>query len=116
MFRWIQTAKFVDSLGRLTSESIRALSPSREPFKPVAIPTGAPSAVIDVTVQATDQGYFIIKNFGSLNTAVSITRGTTTLEVIASSPIPVNPGDVIKFTYTFDPLPAFQTKLFFSPL
>lgn len=116
MFRWNTSAKFVDNLGRLTAEAIRALSPSKDPFKITAIPTGAPGATVNVTLQANDQGYFFIKNFNQLNTAVSLIRGVVTVELTPSSPIPVNPGDVVKFTYTVDALPAFNPIVFFSPL
>jgi hypothetical protein len=114
MFKWNTAAKFVDDLGRLTAEAIRALSPSKEPFKPVKIATGTIGTTVLTKLQSNDQGFYIVKNREFVLGAITLTRGSIAIELATESIIPACPGDVIKFSHTVDANPAFMPSLFFA--
>jgi hypothetical protein len=104
---------FVDAMRRITPEALLALLPSTDPFKTVPIPTGAVASTVPVILQAKEQGFYWV--VGGSTSLSSLTRGTFVIPfaTIANVPIPVNPGDVFKFSYFVNVLPADNPKVYF---
>lgn len=107
---------FVDTMRRITPEALWALLPSTDPFKTVPIPTGVVASAVPVTLQATEPGYFFVQNSFFVVSPIQLARGATVLDLqTIGIPIPVNPGDVFKFTYVMQAIPANNPKVYILP-
>jgi len=99
-----------------TPEFITALKPSTAAFQILPIATGAVSSTVNVVLKATGQGNMFISPTGQLSGSPSITRSSITIPLTISSTIPVNPGDVLKFSYVVSGTSALNPKVYFSAL
>jgi len=113
--RFKSSAEFVDKNRRLTPEALSALQFGGSEFKLVAIPTGAVSSNVLVTLQCEETGYFIIQNL-TVVTSMTLTRGDTILTLIPAQITPVSRGDVINFIYQVQAVPANNPVVRLSPL
>lgn len=112
------TAKLVNPDGTGTTEFISALKPSTAPFQLLPYPTGSVGSVINVSIKVSDQGTVFINPVAAIGPAVTLTRGADTIPLPLATTVvfPVNPGDVIKFTYTVQAIPANNPNLYFTAL
>jgi hypothetical protein len=106
----------VDAMRRITPEALFALLPSTDPFKIVPIPTGVVASIVPVVIQATEQGNFFVQNSSVAVSPLQLIRGSVILDLqTIGIPIPVNPGDVFKFSYVMQAIPANNPKVYILP-
>lgn len=111
------TAKLINSNGTGTPEFISALKPSTDGFKIIPIPSGAVSSIVNVTVRSPDQGTIYVSPNGLLTSLPTLTRGAITIQLESFAGIVVvNPGDILKFSYSVDANPSLNPKVYFTAL